>query len=172
MPALATQNPGVSAIATFESLLNKLLDEAEQLKPYSTIDSESSALEAPLTKSDFQNLSQRVDSSLSSIAGVAGEEDSEDGKTQVKSRRLAIIESAARDIFGSFVVRPRHALKARHLAKDYFLTSIDRPPRRSTPPNLAGYGTYLTYYQSFPITANVIRRCYFGSLRSSSTAKP
>jgi hypothetical protein len=105
MPALATQNPGVSAIAVFGSLLNELLDEAEQLKPYSTIDSESSALEAPLTKSDFQNLSQRVDSSLSSIAGVPGEEDSEEGKTQIKSRRLAIIESAARDIFGSFVVR-------------------------------------------------------------------
>lgn len=103
MPALDIDNPGVTAIASFGALLNTLLDEAAALKPPSS-EPQSLGIDPPLTKSDFDNTTNRVDLVLSSIVASPSESDDEASKERVRDRRWQVVETAARDLFGKIVV--------------------------------------------------------------------
>ncbi|KAJ3532200.1 hypothetical protein NM208_g8548 [Fusarium decemcellulare] len=95
MAALDADNPATPAVATFTTLLQELLSQAEKTKQTSTI-------EPGLNKSDFENLSGRVASTAAELATAEGG----DGKVtneQAKGRQFAIIETAARDIFSNLI---------------------------------------------------------------------
>ncbi|KAF7559324.1 hypothetical protein G7046_g4828 [Stylonectria norvegica] len=92
MPALDVGNPGVSAVATFGSLLEKLLGQAAAAKSTTTI-------EPALNKSDFKDLSSLV---LSTVAQVEAENGADPGDHS-KGRQFAMIETAARDLFSKLI---------------------------------------------------------------------
>lgn len=96
MPALEVDDKGVPAVSAFASLLNDLLDEASVAKQTATI-------EPALNKSDFDDLSHRVSSALPDV----GETQPNDGgpdRDPSKTRRNAIVETAARDLFCKLIV--------------------------------------------------------------------
>lgn len=90
MPALDINDSGVPAVGVFASLLHELLDEAAAAKQTTTI-------EPPLNKADLSNLSQRVSSALPFVS-EANKDDA------AKTRRNAIVETAARDLFSNIIV--------------------------------------------------------------------
>ncbi|CAG9996618.1 unnamed protein product [Clonostachys byssicola] len=103
MPALDISNPGVSAIADFGALLNDLIDEATALKVTAQGNSQSSGIDPPVTKADLDNISTRVDSSLSHVTPSPSEQGDDSTKEQLKDRRWQVVETAARDLFGRLV---------------------------------------------------------------------
>jgi THO complex subunit 1 len=97
MPALDIENPGVSAVASLGSLLSELLDEAAIAKATTTI-------EPTLNKSNFKDISGRV---LACVSGGSPAEKNGDDygpREQAKAKQFAIIETAARDLFGKLIV--------------------------------------------------------------------
>ncbi|KAG5982498.1 hypothetical protein E4U55_001834 [Claviceps digitariae] len=99
MPALAVENPGVPLVASFDLLLNELLNEAAEAKP-------ASAIEPILKKTDFNNVAARISSCLSSHGGADTDTNADVAAVQssssrdaAKSQRFAIIETAARHLF-------------------------------------------------------------------------
>lgn len=96
MPALDGDNPGVAAVAAFASLLRELLEEATVAK--TTFD-----IEPALNKSDFDDITNRV---LSAVAQASGPEEpiGTDASSQIKGRKFAIIETAARELFSELIV--------------------------------------------------------------------
>ncbi|VUC23321.1 unnamed protein product [Clonostachys rosea] len=103
MPALDISNPGVSAIADFGALLNDLIDEATALKVPAQGNSHSLGIDPPVTKADLDNISTRVDSSLSHVTPSPSEQEDDSTKEQLKDRRWQVVETAARDLFGKLV---------------------------------------------------------------------
>ncbi|PNY27213.1 THO complex subunit 1 [Tolypocladium capitatum] len=95
MPALDVGNPGVSAVASVEKLLEDLLGEASLAKQVSTV-------EPALNTSDFKDLSSRISASLSSDA-VSGEDRDAAPQDAAKTRQFAIVETAARDLFDKLI---------------------------------------------------------------------
>ncbi|QUC22163.1 uncharacterized protein UV8b_06404 [Ustilaginoidea virens] len=89
MPALAMENPGVSAVARFSSLLDELLAEAAKAKPTPTI-------EPALKKSNLDDISGRISASISNVGGTANCQ-------EPSNQQFAIIETAARDLFDSLI---------------------------------------------------------------------
>ncbi|KAG5930159.1 hypothetical protein E4U53_002295 [Claviceps sorghi] len=95
MPALAVENPGVPLVASFNVLLNELLDEAAEAKPAPTI-------EPALKKTNFNNVAARIASRLSGhgAANADGTAVQSTGSKDVaKSQQFAVIETAARHLF-------------------------------------------------------------------------
>ncbi|KAK5988864.1 THO complex subunit 1 [Cladobotryum mycophilum] len=95
MPALDVENPGVSAVSTFENLLKELLNEASAAK-------QQTAIEPALNKSDFNKLYDRVSSSFSQPDASGSEGDALPAEA-VKARQFAIVETAARDLFDKLI---------------------------------------------------------------------
>lgn len=97
MPALDVQNPGVSVVASFGSLLHQFLEEAAVVKPTSTI-------EPTLKKSNFKDISNRISACVSS--DTTTEKDGQDSSPQelAKAKQFAVIETAARDLFDTLIV--------------------------------------------------------------------
>lgn len=95
MPALDIQNPGVSAVSAFETLLNELLDEASAAK-------QTTAIEPALTKSDFANIHDRVSASLARSKAAGSENNAP--IDSLRSRQFALVETAARDFFSKLIV--------------------------------------------------------------------
>lgn len=99
MPALALGNPGVPLVAGFRSLLNELLNEAAEVKPAPTI-------EPTLKKSNFSDITGRISSCLSGHGASDGDGNhGQDTEYQdaSKTQQFAIIETAARDLFGQLI---------------------------------------------------------------------
>lgn len=99
MPALALGNPGVPLVAGFRSLLNELLNEAAEVKPAPTI-------EPTLKKSNFSDITGRISSCLSGNGASDGDGNhGQDTGYQdaSKTQQFAIIETAARDLFGQLI---------------------------------------------------------------------
>lgn len=100
MPALALGNPGVPLVAGFCSLLNELLNEAAEVKPAPTI-------EPTLKKSNFSDITGRISSCLSGNGASDGDGNhvQDTGYQDAsKTQQFAIIETAARDLFGQLIV--------------------------------------------------------------------
>ncbi|TWU74797.1 hypothetical protein ED733_006287 [Metarhizium rileyi] len=95
MPALDVQNPGVSAVARFASLLDQFLGEAAVVKPTATI-------EPALNKSSLKDVSSRISTCFSSDAA---DQDAEASvlQEQAKAKQFAIIETASRDLFDNLI---------------------------------------------------------------------
>ncbi|KAG6001568.1 hypothetical protein E4U21_004086 [Claviceps maximensis] len=99
MPALAAENPGVPLVASFDLLLNELLNEAAEAKPTPTI-------EPTLKKTNFNNVAARISSCLSSHGATDTDTDADSTAVQsagsrdaAKSQQFAVIETAARHLF-------------------------------------------------------------------------
>ncbi|KAM4055350.1 THO complex subunit 1 transcription elongation factor domain-containing protein [Hirsutella rhossiliensis] len=92
MPALDIQNPGVAAVAGAGALLADLLQDAELAKP-------TSALEPVLNPSDLGSLEGRISASLVSLAAS----DTDNNLEAAKTLHFAILETAARDLFGRLI---------------------------------------------------------------------
>ena len=92
MPSAQGQSYGIPAVAAFQGLLSELLQQARVVKPVTTI-------EPSLKKSDFENLQARLSKVFAESA--EGEDDGGDFK---KTRRFAIIETAARDTLSHLIV--------------------------------------------------------------------
>ncbi|KAF7543394.1 hypothetical protein G7Z17_g10770 [Cylindrodendrum hubeiense] len=93
MPALDMDNPGVPAVATSLSLLQELLEQAENAKQTSTI-------EPALNKSDFDDISSRASQVAATLTGA---ENGEATGSQIKARQYAMIETASREIFSNLI---------------------------------------------------------------------
>ncbi|KAK2594215.1 hypothetical protein QQS21_008057 [Conoideocrella luteorostrata] len=97
MPALAIENPGVSLVARASSLLDDLLAEAAAAKPTTTI-------EPTLKKSYFNDLSGRISACTASHGDIGTNEEASSGRQEsLKTHQFAIIETAARDLFGQLI---------------------------------------------------------------------
>ncbi|KAG6039979.1 hypothetical protein E4U41_001771 [Claviceps citrina] len=101
MPALAIENPGVPLVASFNSLLDELLTEAAELKPAPTI-------EPALRMTNFNNVAGRITSCLlshgaSDTDGTTDLDQSNGSRDAAKFRKFALIETAARDLFGQLI---------------------------------------------------------------------
>jgi THO complex subunit 1 len=95
MPALNVDRPGASAVNAFGDLLVQLLDEASSAKTETTV-------EPVLIKSDFEDLTSRVDATLPQQS--EGAEDDASAAEALKGRQFAVVEGAARDLFDSLIV--------------------------------------------------------------------
>lgn len=98
MPTLDIDDAGVPDVASFGALLNDLLREAEAVKPVTTID-------PALQKSQFNDLSQRVAACFARSAASADPEATDGSLAVAKTRRNAIVETAARSLFDRLIVR-------------------------------------------------------------------
>jgi THO complex subunit 1 len=98
MPALEIDDAGVPDVASFGTLLNELLTEAETVKQATTI-------EPALQKSQFNDLSRRVGSCFAPAGHAPDTEASEGSPAVAKSRRNAVVETAARSLFDQLIVR-------------------------------------------------------------------
>ena len=87
MPGHEINSHGILAVEAISAYLQELLDHAETAKP-------SRALEPTLAKSDFDDI-------YCHVARIFTGFDDPNGK---KLRQYAIIETAARDIFGELIV--------------------------------------------------------------------
>lgn len=104
MGALNIENTHVRAVASFNSLLTTLLDEAAIIKPSSS--NRASSIEPPLNKHDLPKFSERVAKSLSDISKDEVEGD-DASKAQVKNRKNAVIEAVTRDAIAKLIVSTR-----------------------------------------------------------------
>ena len=100
MPSVASETPGVNAVANFKTLFSQLLEEAAISNP-------TSAVEPPLLRTHLKNLSERSTAALS-ILWSADLREGGDQSEGTKLRQNAVIETAARDLFGQIVVRQLH----------------------------------------------------------------
>ncbi|KAL2202052.1 hypothetical protein CC79DRAFT_1338157 [Sarocladium strictum] len=96
MPALEIDDAGVPDVASFGTLLNELLTEAETVKQATTI-------EPALQKSQFNDLSRRVGSCFAPAGHAPDTEASEGSPAVAKSRRNAVVETAARSLFDQLI---------------------------------------------------------------------
>ncbi|OAA76286.1 THO complex, subunit THOC1 [Akanthomyces lecanii RCEF 1005] len=94
MPAVDMGKPGVASVDAFGKLLSSLLDEASAAK-------QSSSIEPALAKSDFADLTSRVDAALPQQDEDAANGDA--AAADLKGRRFAIVEGASRDLFGALI---------------------------------------------------------------------
>ncbi|KAH8169574.1 THO complex subunit 1 transcription elongation factor domain-containing protein [Sarocladium implicatum] len=96
MPALDIDDAGVPDVASFGALLTDLLREAEAVKQVTTI-------EPALQKSQFHDLSQRVTACFARSGATAETEATEGSLAVAKTRRNAIVETAARSLFDRLI---------------------------------------------------------------------
>lgn len=87
MPGVEINSHGIPAVEAIGAYLQELLDHAESAKP-------SRALEPALAKSDFDDIYGHVNRIFAGFDDPSGK----------KLRQYAIIETAARDIFGELIV--------------------------------------------------------------------
>lgn len=101
MPAVSAERPGLSLVAKFSSLLDSFLSDAAVAKPTPTI-------EPRLKKSNFNNLSARM---TAFVSGHGSHEQSletdESARTMPRTQQLAVVETAARDLFDRLIVGDR-----------------------------------------------------------------
>lgn len=97
MPSLDLGKPGVASVDAFGKVLSALLDEASVVK-------QSSSIEPALVKSDFADLTSRVDAALPQQDEDAADGDAAAAAADLKGRQFAIIEGASRDLFGALIV--------------------------------------------------------------------
>ncbi|EPE06164.1 guanylate kinase [Ophiostoma piceae UAMH 11346] len=86
MPGVEINSHGIPAVETIGAYLSELLDHAEDVKP-------SRALEPALSKADFDDIYGHVGRIFAGFDEVGGK----------KLRQFAIVETAARDIFGQLI---------------------------------------------------------------------
>ena len=87
MPGLEINSHGIPAVEAIGEYLQELLDHAEGVKPART-------LEPALTKADFDDIYGHVARIFTGFDDPSGR----------KLRQYAIVETAARDIFGKLIV--------------------------------------------------------------------
>lgn len=97
MPALQIDDAGVPDVASFGTLLNKLLVEAEAVKKVTTI-------EPALQKSQFDDLTGRVAACFARDGNAPDTQPAETSAAVARTRRNAIIETAARSLFDQLIV--------------------------------------------------------------------
>ena len=95
MPGVEINSHGIPAVETIGAYLSALLDNADDAKP-------SRALEPALGKADFDDIYVHVGRIFAGFDEVGGK----------KLRQFAIVETAARDIFGQLIVQ--HLLSTVH----------------------------------------------------------
>lgn len=105
MPALDIDRPGASAVNAFGDLLVQLLDEASSAKAETTV-------EPALNKSDFKDLTSRVDATLPQQN--EGADDDAAAAEALKGRQFAVVEGAARDLFDSLIVSACNMQQTNH----------------------------------------------------------
>ncbi|KAK0385764.1 hypothetical protein NLU13_6941 [Sarocladium strictum] len=96
MPALQIDDAGVPDVASFGTLLNKLLVEAEAVKQVTTI-------ELALQKSQFDDLTGRVAACFARDGNAPDTQPAETSAAVARTRRNAIIETAARSLFDQLI---------------------------------------------------------------------
>lgn len=104
MASFQVNDQGIAAAASFGSLLQELMAEAAAIKPVVAGRDPSSSLEPPLSKQDFDGISDRVANATSDMIPEGIDDEDEAAKTQAKSRKFALIEAVTRDIFSNLTV--------------------------------------------------------------------
>ncbi|KAI0841644.1 THO complex subunit 1 transcription elongation factor-domain-containing protein [Hypoxylon sp. FL0890] len=92
MPSAKNPDYGVPQVDAFTALLKDALNHAQSLKP-------SASIEPPLTKADFDDLLAQ----LHKIFPWASSDYVSDNLASEKTRQYAVVETAARNVFGSLV---------------------------------------------------------------------
>lgn len=93
MPSRQDRSYGVPTVTAFGTLLDRLLESAQTVKP-------TGAIEPALTRRDFADLLEQV----SSIFTDVEVRPAEGAESRKKTRQFAAIETAARDVFSGLIV--------------------------------------------------------------------
>jgi THO complex subunit 1 len=101
MPSLLSEGHGISAVTTFSSFLDELLERAQSAKP-------TTSIEPALDKSVFQGILQGANNAL---PGNEVQKPGE-GEDSRKLQRYAIVETAVRDAFADLIVSSQMVSKA------------------------------------------------------------